>query len=321
MAEAEDSGVMSLTVTLLSAYFANNTVPSGELPALVEGTRRALLGGAPVAIPAAAPATEDVAQETPVAAPETSAAAPTTPVPVPEYKPMVSIEESLASADHILSLIDGKPYKALKRHLSAHGMTPAEYRGRYGLPADYPLVARGYSAARREVALKLGLGGKRKNSPSPVAEKVSSPPVTEATEPVVSETPPAKAAPARRPRTKTVEAEPKPAAKKPKRKASPAPVAAGEPASLVAEATESSVADTLPAETAQERHPPVKAAEAAPKPATEKPKRKVSTGSTVKAPVVSADAAPKPKRIRAKKTDAEAAPAAEPTPETPLAAS
>ena len=48
MAEAEDSGVMSLTVTLLSAYFANNTVPSGELPALVEGTRRALLGGAQV---------------------------------------------------------------------------------------------------------------------------------------------------------------------------------------------------------------------------------------------------------------------------------
>src|SRR3546814_17495014 len=71
MAETEDSGVMSLTVTLLSAYFANNTVPSGELPALVEGTRRALLGDAPVATPVAAPVAEEVAPEVPVATPVT----------------------------------------------------------------------------------------------------------------------------------------------------------------------------------------------------------------------------------------------------------
>ncbi|MFD2427651.1 MucR family transcriptional regulator [Sphingobium scionense] len=136
MAETEDSGVMSLTVTLLSAYFANNTVPSAELPALVEGTRRALLGGAPLATPVPVPVTEEIVPETPAAA--------------PEYKPKVAIDESLASPDHILSLIDGKPYKALKRHLAAHGLTPAEYRSRYGLPADYPMVAQGYSAARRK---------------------------------------------------------------------------------------------------------------------------------------------------------------------------
>src|SRR3546814_296838 len=145
MAETEDSGVMSLTVTLLSAYFANNTVPSGELPALVEGTRRALLGDAPVATPVAAPVAEEVAPEVPVATPVTEEIVPETPVAAQEYKPKVSIEESLAWPDHILSLIDGKPYKTLKRHLAAQGLTPAEYRGRYDLPADYPMVAQGYS--------------------------------------------------------------------------------------------------------------------------------------------------------------------------------
>src|SRR3546814_865192 len=126
MAETEDSGVMSLTVTLLSAYFANNTVPSGELPALVEGTRRALLGDAPVATPVAAPVAEEVAPEVPVATPVTEEIVPETPVAAQEYKPKVSIEESLAWPDHILSLIDGKPYKTLKRHLAAPGLPPAE---------------------------------------------------------------------------------------------------------------------------------------------------------------------------------------------------
>src|SRR3546814_4284877 len=165
MAETEDSGVMSLTVTLLSAYFANNTVPGGELPGLVEGTRRALLGDAPVATPVAAPVAEEVAPEVPVATPVTEEIVPETPVAAHEYKPKVSIEESLAWPDHILSLIDGKPYKTLKRHLAAQGLTPAEYRGRYDLPADYPMVAQGYSAARREVALRRALGGKATRSP------------------------------------------------------------------------------------------------------------------------------------------------------------
>lgn len=319
MAETEDSGVMSLTVTLLSAYFANNTVPSAELPALVEGTRRALLGDAPVATSVAAPVAEEVAPEAPVPAPVTEEIVPETPAAAPEYKPRVSIDESLASPDHILSLIDGKPYKALKRHLSSHGLTPAEYRGRYGLPADYPMVAQGYSAARREVALKLGLGGKRKTSPAPVAEEVPAPAVAEAAEPAVAETPPAKPAPARRSRAKTVDAKSKPAAKKPKRKTAPAPVAADVPASPVAEAPKPAIAETPPAEPAPEGSPP-KTVEAKPKAAAGKPKRTASKGATVKAPVAGADAAPKPKRIRAKEADGEAAPSAEPAPETTLAA-
>jgi predicted transcriptional regulator len=77
-----------------------------------------------------------------------------------EYTPAVSVRRSLASKDHIISLIDGKPYKSLKRHLSTQGLTPAEYRQRYGLKADYPMVAENYSASRREIAKKLGLGRK-----------------------------------------------------------------------------------------------------------------------------------------------------------------
>jgi predicted transcriptional regulator len=184
MAETEEAGVMSLTVSLLSAYFANNTVPSSELPALVEETRRALLGGA--AAIAAAP--EGKAEE----------GALEIPAPEPDFKPAVTVE-SLASPNHLLSLIDGKPYKALKRHLSSHGLTPAEYRGRYGLSADYPMVAPGYSAARREVAIRLGLGGKSKRvppSPAPAPEAASeseapSAGAVEAAEPVVVEAKPA----------------------------------------------------------------------------------------------------------------------------------
>jgi predicted transcriptional regulator len=297
---------MSLTVTLLSAYFANNTVPSAELPALVEGTRRALLGDTPAATPVAAPVIEEAVAATPDTA--------------PEHKAAVSIDESLASPDQILSLIDGKPYKALKRHLSAHGLTPAEYRARYGLPADYPMVAQGYSAARREVALKLGLGGKRKNAPAPVAVEVPAAPVAGAAEPVVADTPPAKAAPARRPRGKTVEVKPKAAAKKPKGKAVPVPVVADAPAPPVSEAPNPAVAETLPAEPALEGPSP-KALDAKPKSVAAKPKRKVTEDAAAKAPVASADAGPKPKRIRAKKTDTEAVPPAEPAPESIPAAS
>ena len=75
-----------------------------------------------------------------------------------EYPPAVSVRKSLGSKDHIISLIDGKPYKALRRHLSGHGLTPEQYRERYNLKADYPMVAENYSAARREMAHKIGLG-------------------------------------------------------------------------------------------------------------------------------------------------------------------
>lgn len=77
-----------------------------------------------------------------------------------EYVPAVTMRKSLASRDHIISMIDGKPYKTLRRHLATHGLTPEEYRARYNLKADYPMVAESYSESRRAMAKQIGLGRK-----------------------------------------------------------------------------------------------------------------------------------------------------------------
>ena len=122
-----------LTVELLSAFVANNNVRSDDMPGLIASTHAALSG-----------LSTTIAE----------------PAPAEEYQPAVTARKSLANRDFIISLIDGKPYKSLKRHLTGHGMTPAEYRARYGLNATYPMVAPGYSDARREVAKRLGLGRK-----------------------------------------------------------------------------------------------------------------------------------------------------------------
>lgn len=140
MAEDIRPSLTELTVDLLAAFVSNNTVGSRDLPELIASTHAALAaldGG-----------------EGP--------AAPAEPAPIvePELQPAVSIRKSLGKREHILSMIDGKPYKTLKRHLSRHGLTPAQYRERYKLPADYPMVAPAYSDARRETAKRLGLGRK-----------------------------------------------------------------------------------------------------------------------------------------------------------------
>lgn len=145
MSEDAKPDLATLTVQLLSAYVGNNAVPSGELADLIRSTKAAL---AEESEPAA-PAEED-------------------------HVPAVSVKASLASRDHILSLIDGKPYKSLKRHLSTRGLSPDEYRARYNLPATYPMVAPGYSEERRKVAKQLGLG--RKKSEVAAAPATISPP-------------------------------------------------------------------------------------------------------------------------------------------------
>lgn len=66
--------------------------------------------------------------------------------------PAVDPEQTLASKDFIISLLDGKPYKALRRHLARHGLSPDDYRRKFGLRPDYPMVAENYSLARRELA-------------------------------------------------------------------------------------------------------------------------------------------------------------------------
>ncbi len=76
------------------------------------------------------------------------------------YVPAVSVRKSLASPDHLISLIDGKPYRALRRHLASHGLTADDYRKRYGLKDDYPMVAPTYSESRRAMAKTIGLGRK-----------------------------------------------------------------------------------------------------------------------------------------------------------------
>jgi predicted transcriptional regulator len=125
MADADQSNLTMLTVDLLSAYVANNSVQHGDLSELIKSTHAALK----------------------------SIDAPEEPAPVePEHKPAVGIRKSLGSRTHILSMIDGKPYQTLKRHLSKHGLTPQEYRERYSLPRDYPMVAPAYSESRRAIA-------------------------------------------------------------------------------------------------------------------------------------------------------------------------
>ncbi|WP_281061355.1 MucR family transcriptional regulator [Sphingobium sp. Sx8-8] len=143
MADNNAPDITALTVQLVSAFVSNNTLPSGDLAGLIQTTRAALtneLNPAP-------------------AEPE-----------APTYTPAVSVRKSLSSPDHILSLIDGKPYKTLKRHLASHGLSPEEYRSRYNLPKSYPLVATSYSDARRAVASKIGLGRKPVTPAAPAAE-------------------------------------------------------------------------------------------------------------------------------------------------------
>ncbi|WP_010161395.1 MucR family transcriptional regulator [Sphingomonas sp. PAMC 26617] len=93
-----------------------------------------------------------------------------------EYPPAVSVRKSLASKDHIISMIDGKPYKALRRHLTAAGLTADQYRERYNLKADYPMVSQSYSEVRSAMAKKIGLGRKPGPRLTTAAEKVTKSP-------------------------------------------------------------------------------------------------------------------------------------------------
>lgn len=99
-----------------------------------------------------------------------------TPVP-PEYTPAVDPKYSVTD-EALISLIDGKPYKMLKRHLANNGLTPKEYIERYGLPADYPMTAPAYSAKRKALAESIGLG--RKKGEKAPAKKEAAPAATEA---------------------------------------------------------------------------------------------------------------------------------------------
>ncbi len=133
MSQPNETNLIELTADIVSAFVSNNRVGVEQLPQLIRSTYESLQ-----------------ATETPAAAAEEPAET--------VFERPVSVRKSLASPDVIISMIDGKPYKMLKRHLATHGLTPEEYRQRYKLPADYPMVAPNYAAFRRETAVKLGLG-------------------------------------------------------------------------------------------------------------------------------------------------------------------
>jgi predicted transcriptional regulator len=142
---------IELTADIVSAYVSKNSVRPGDMPDLLASVHTALTG-----------LSQDSAPE-----------APSVEKPTP-----AQIRKSV-TPDALISFVDGKPYKTLKRHLTGNGMTIEQYRERYGLPRDYPSTAASYSEQRSKLALALGLGNQRKKAApmsSEPAETVSDKP-------------------------------------------------------------------------------------------------------------------------------------------------
>lgn len=128
--------LIELTADVVAAYVSNNPVPVGELPNLIADVHAALGRVGSVAEP----------------------------VQVDKPKPAVNPKKSVHD-DYIICLEDGKKFKSLKRHLMTHyGLTPEQYREKWGLEASYPMVAPSYAAARSQLAKKMGLGRKKRKT-------------------------------------------------------------------------------------------------------------------------------------------------------------
>ena len=126
--------VVDLTAEIVAAYVSKNTVTQAELPKLIGEVHRALSGAV-----SHGPSREEIA----------------------ETKPAVTIKKSL-TADYLICLEDGKKFKSLKRHLRSHyNLSPEQYREKWGLPADYPMVAPNYAQARSSLAKRMGLGQRK----------------------------------------------------------------------------------------------------------------------------------------------------------------
>ncbi|WP_018260928.1 MucR family transcriptional regulator [Methylobacterium sp. WSM2598] len=131
----EADGAMLETVSsVAAAYVSNNSVPVSELPGLIASLHTTL---------------KRLIQ-------------PPAPAPAPLVPP-VPIRRTV-TPDHIISLEDGRPYKTLRRHLAGRGLTPEQYRQKWGLPPDYPMTAANYAAQRSELAKRSGLGHKRQQA-------------------------------------------------------------------------------------------------------------------------------------------------------------
>ncbi|MGH6776807.1 MAG: MucR family transcriptional regulator [Bradyrhizobium sp.] len=131
MTDAAAKSFIDLTATIVSAYLSNNPTPASEIPNLISQVHAALLR---------------VSNGRGEAAPPEAA------------KPAVPVKKSV-NADYLVCLEDGKRFKSLKRHLrTQYSMTPEQYRDKWGLPPDYPMVAPNYAVARSQLAKKMGLG-------------------------------------------------------------------------------------------------------------------------------------------------------------------
>ena len=130
----------SIVADIVSAFVSNNSVRPQELPELIASVHASIIG------------IENGVKAEPEPA---------------KREPAVSIKKSLGD-DFLISLIDGKKYRTLKRHIGTHGMTPESYREEFGLPASYPMVAPAYSAKRSALAKEIGLGNSRSDEPRPV---------------------------------------------------------------------------------------------------------------------------------------------------------
>ncbi|AWI91777.1 MucR family transcriptional regulator [Methylobacterium sp. DM1] len=138
------SNLLESAAEIVASYAANNRVPVAELPSLLPAVYAKL---AALSVPGAASA------------------------PAPEItQPTAAQIRKSITPDALISFIDGKPYKTLKRHLGVHGLDPHSYRDRYGLPSDYPMTAPGYSARRSALAKDLGLGRIRGEAERQAAE-------------------------------------------------------------------------------------------------------------------------------------------------------
>jgi len=135
---AEMATLKELVAQVASAYFSNVSVSAADIPGVMSAITDSLK------------AADDKAEEAPASTPT---ARPRTPEPD-------AIRRSI-TPDALISFEDGRPYKTLRRHLAARGLTPVEYRAKYGLPDDYPMVAENTSAARSQLARRIGLGGRK----------------------------------------------------------------------------------------------------------------------------------------------------------------
>lgn len=148
MAQNDDGLMLELTAEVVAAYVSKNSIPPSMLPELIASVSASIRGLSTAAAPGVP-----------------AAALPT---------PAVSIKKSV-TPDYLISLEDGRRYKALKRHLNARGMTPSDYRVKWSLPSDYPMVAANYAATRSALAKSLGLGRKpgTTNAPKAAATKTA----------------------------------------------------------------------------------------------------------------------------------------------------